>query len=464
MQIVGRVSAEVAADLDRLADRAAAEVAIRVPEYHRALVAAGEHPRAAALRTMALLLAGLERREALPSAATSLRREAGLRCESGVPLDVLIEAAWVAREMLGRAFDEVARDQALPERGILGAERRLDRLLTAYVTELARGYLSAFTDRARRQQEAMAALVSVAAAVNRSLELPDVARSALTATATALQVDAAALWLRAPDSAEVVLSYTHGLRWDEDRDLRAAAVEPIRLVERAARAAAPVSGPVGAAGRPLLGSATAVALRSRGELLGVLLAGDRVERVFTAPELALLGSAADHVASAVVRATQHRREARTDALTGLANRFELERQLERAIAGARRHRRPLALVLADLDELKRINDERGHAAGDAALRTVARALEAAVRATDTCARIGGDEFAVVMPEATAEQAADVVQRVDRVLAEAGLQLSLGAAGWAPDLGAAQLFRLADRRLYREKRRHQRQRGDADRDA
>lgn len=218
--------------------------------------------------------------------------------------------------------------------------------------------------------------------------------------------------------------------------------------------------PLAAGGEHLLAGVAATAVRSRGDVLGVIAVGNREPHGFGHPQLTLLQSASDYLAAALVRARQHRREARTDALTGLANRAELERQLERAIASASRHTRPLALVLIDLDGLKTINDERGHAAGDAALRALAGALQAAVRSIDTCARIGGDEFAVVMPDTALAHATEVRNRVSRVLMESGLRVSAGVAAWEPGQSAQDIFKMADTRLYREKRRHHRQRGGA----
>src|SRR5205085_3469055 len=88
----------------------------------------------------------------------------------------------------------------------------------------------------------------------------------------------------------------------------------------------------------------------------------------------------------------------TDHLTGLANRRRFERQLEREVARTRRYGRPFCLLLVDIDNFKAVNDERGHEAGDEALRRVANAIQSDTRGIDTGARIGGDEFAVILPE------------------------------------------------------------------
>jgi diguanylate cyclase (GGDEF)-like protein len=88
--------------------------------------------------------------------------------------------------------------------------------------------------------------------------------------------------------------------------------------------------------------------------------------------------------------------AHTDPLTGLANRLLLDARLEQSMQHARRSHGQIALLLVDLDEFKSINDSRGHAIGDEVLRATAERLRAAVREVDTVARVGGDEFVVVL--------------------------------------------------------------------
>ncbi len=110
------------------------------------------------------------------------------------------------------------------------------------------------------------------------------------------------------------------------------------------------------------------------------------------------------------------RLAHTDALTGLANRRQLIQQLEREFARARRYRRPLSLLYLDLDGFKEINDRFGHLFGDDLLRGAARSMQSILRATDLLARIGGDEFAVLLPETNLEGAKKVSAKLSRALA------------------------------------------------
>src|ERR1700736_1675938 len=94
--------------------------------------------------------------------------------------------------------------------------------------------------------------------------------------------------------------------------------------------------------------------------------------------------------------------------------------MEREVALSERHGRKLSVMMIDLDNLKRINDRQGHGAGDGALKLVAQQLQRVVRASDVCARIGGDEFAVAMPETTIERAREVATRLRNAIHQVGL--------------------------------------------
>jgi len=154
---------------------------------------------------------------------------------------------------------------------------------------------------------------------------------------------------------------------------------------------------------------------------------------------------------------QWRELAVTDPLTGLANHRQLVQSLESEIKRSRRTAQPLAVVLLDLDGLKQINDRHGHLAGSLAIRRVAEALLGSCRATDTAARFGGDEFALVLPE-TGEAAAWHVARgvVDRLATDAekpNLSISVGVAVY-PGHGETveALLNAADVALYETKER------------
>lgn len=170
-------------------------------------------------------------------------------------------------------------------------------------------------------------------------------------------------------------------------------------------------------------------------------------------------------ASAVIRAQAERireleRLAEADPLTGLLNRRGLARRLTERLAEAARHLEPGVLMFCDMDGLKAINDRFGHAAGDAAILATARAIREAVRATDTVARIGGDEFAVVMSRVDAEQGLALAARLSAAVRRTAfdwqgepvpLGLSVGIAPFTGEEEAEALLTLADRAMYAEKR-------------
>ncbi|MGB2895501.1 MAG: GGDEF domain-containing protein [Anaerolineales bacterium] len=107
--------------------------------------------------------------------------------------------------------------------------------------------------------------------------------------------------------------------------------------------------------------------------------------------------------------------ANTDALSGLANRRFFVEQLEREFARAKRYRRPLTLLYLDLDDFKSINDRFGHVVGDEVIRNLSLSMRAVLRSTDLLARIGGDEFAVLLPETAIKGGVGVTNKLKRAL-------------------------------------------------
>jgi diguanylate cyclase (GGDEF)-like protein len=128
--------------------------------------------------------------------------------------------------------------------------------------------------------------------------------------------------------------------------------------------------------------------------------------------------------------------AQHDALTGLRNRRGVVPAAEELLAVASRDQVPVQLVFLDVDNLKRINDAHGHGVGDLVLTRVAEAIRRATRAPDVCARIGGDEFVVMLGNATAEEARQAVTRIEKQLAfedtEPITRVSAGISSCEPD--------------------------------
>jgi diguanylate cyclase (GGDEF)-like protein len=200
-----------------------------------------------------------------------------------------------------------------------------------------------------------------------------------------------------------------------------------------------------------------VPLRAEGHSLGTLCAVTRSpERAFapaTGEALEALARRAGPAFANARRFEEIRRLADLDSLTGLHNRRSFHELLAREVARARRYERGLALIMLDLDDFKRVNDRIGHLAGDAVLAEVAERLRSVVRSTDLPARIGGDEFAVILPESSHEEAELLAGRIAKAVAteeivNAGiLKISAGVAELGPEDTATSLFELADNELY-----------------
>ncbi len=143
-------------------------------------------------------------------------------------------------------------------------------------------------------------------------------------------------------------------------------------------------------------------------------------------------------------------EAETDALTGLANRRAWDRVVEHEERRFRRLADPTVVAMVDLDRLKEINDSEGHDAGDRYLCAAAAALRDAVRGSDVVARIGGDEFAVLLRSCDVEAARPVVAKIEAALADRGVAASLGWAPVAVPQGLTAAIAEADGAMYAAK--------------
>lgn len=138
-----------------------------------------------------------------------------------------------------------------------------------------------------------------------------------------------------------------------------------------------------------------------------------------------------------------------DELTGTYNRHHLMEQSGREILLAQRYRRPLSIILLDVDHFKEVNDSLGHLAGDNMLRDIALTLRLRLRSTDILGRYGGDEFVIILPETRADDASVIAQQIRQACVdECGVQVSLGVAELA-EVAADfnELFRHADEALY-----------------
>jgi diguanylate cyclase (GGDEF)-like protein len=148
----------------------------------------------------------------------------------------------------------------------------------------------------------------------------------------------------------------------------------------------------------------------------------------------------------------------TDHLTGLANRRRFERQLEREVARVERFERPFTLLMIDIDNFKNLNDNFGHDAGDDAIRRLSKVLREGTRGIDLAARIGGEEFAVLLVETSKDGGVEVAERLRMAIKlleiprAGGMTASFGVAECPSDAQtAADILKAADVALYEAKR-------------
>jgi diguanylate cyclase (GGDEF)-like protein len=383
-----------------------------------------------------------------------MAREASRRyAEKGIPLDSLTDAMTVFRRaVIARIAAEVANNPYQDE-VVLLAQFRLGEVIERLNSSFIQGYLDYSEARHQARQTELHGLYHIASALGRSLDVTEIAEVGLSETLQVLNLQAGAAWVR--EGARLKLAKTLGLEPGQEVEFAVSGRPgPLKVMEIG-------TGPAESRVDRVAGewSAIRAELRTKGVLLGAMTVATRLPRTFESSDLQFVAAVADQIAVALDRARQHTKEARTDYLTGLANRPEFERAIDRAVAASERHKRRLALMMIDLDNLKQINDEHGHHVGDEAIRVLAHELQRAVRATDTCGRLGGDEFGVAMPDADEHHATEVAARVRHSLEYLNrsaklplrVEFSIGIAAWKPGMDWQAMYQEADKELYADKR-------------
>ena len=215
-------------------------------------------------------------------------------------------------------------------------------------------------------------------------------------------------------------------------------------------------------------SFVAVPILGDREVLGAICVTDRRgDQSFARRDVAALRLFASGAALALEReraldsAEAYAHAATVDPVTGVFNRRYFQVRLDEELQRSHRHQIPLALLMIDIDDFKRVNDSHGHLAGDTILRDVGDILRRSVRVFDVCARFGGEEFVIIMPGSTSENAMRIAERIreriehyrpaDGVLAVTRVTVSVGLAVSLPGSTVGQLLERADQALYEAKR-------------
>jgi diguanylate cyclase (GGDEF)-like protein len=326
--------------------------------------------------------------------------------------------------------------------------REIDDLVKlAFFTDLATSITGARTIKATLQ-EVMSAIGTIFAPRNWSLFLRDPATGELTFTVVVGSAVEHLLGRRLPPGGGIV-------GWIADNALPLI----IEDVSKDPRFDAASDLSSGFKTRSIIG----VPLVSRSKVIGVLeLINELEDREFTPLDLKILQTIADFAAIAIERnyyLQALRRLSTIDPLTGLANRRSFERLLLREKERTLRSGTGFALLVIDVDDFKSINDSRGHETGDELLRDLAGILTASCRKMDSVARIGGDEFVVLLPNTDHARAEEVRERImaavaaHRVAGDLPFSVSIGLETADKD-GVDTAFAAADRDMYAKKQLRQ----------
>ncbi len=358
----------------------------------------------------------------------------------------LVVCVLLALELLRRLRRRSSRDvEAQVTATVESLEARLDELAQE---------LGSAVSRAEEEAQRSRFLGQIAT----TIDLDDAIGSTLQAAAALPSVDAAVVELDPDGDGDERLLGSIGLDRDDEEDgVRIFTGAPERQEARAIEHSyvygeEHVAGAVhGALGVPLLGRNGKIGW------LGVFSRDPDVR--FGDDDVRRLEELAERVAPAIENARRFR-EARQladlDSLTGLHNRRYFYETLGREVDRAQRYQRRLSLVIVDVDGFKEINDRIGHLAGDAVLAEIADRIRQVVRSADIPCRVGGDEFAVIVPEVEGGQARQLVGRIQRAvsaqpIARAGrVRVSAGVADIQPNDSPTSLFERGDESLYAAK--------------
>ena len=305
----------------------------------------------------------------------------------------------------------------------------------------------------------------IATAIRESLDLGVILQKTVDEVGAALNLASCALRVEG-ETSEQALNYfyfadnSETANWNQEKIINDLNVHCARLVKHPATIIQDVDDEIYSDGETLPVAIVPLIFHER--VIGALQvkAADSA-RVWAENEILLLRTVANQAAVAVNHANlfaQIQQQALTDALTGCYNRRSFEMQFDREMLMAKRQHQPLSLIMLDLDRFKQLNDSAGHDAGDGALRKLAECFKQELRGVDSAAGFGGDEFALILPQADPEGAHIVAERLRARIEQihitgfGKLSASIGIATF-PLHGSsrAELVPAADAALYRAKR-------------
>jgi diguanylate cyclase (GGDEF)-like protein len=382
-----------------------------------------------------------------PLQAIDSRRVLTYGEELAVTLIVLICALGVAILTAAASAVAVWRVRNTADQRVADAVQKLAAGMQETMRDLASAVETAQSSRADLHVGELAA----------SLDLDEVTERTLEAASTILGVEAALLDAEAPDGARV--NATVGMPVDE------AAKAAVHLPDNDNLRAVEITyryriDDVEGSSASHVRSGVVLPMRSDGTTVGSLSAFSRsADQKLGEAQIDELERLAFRAGPALENARKYaeaRALADLDALTSLHNRRYFHETLAREVARAQRYGRRLSLIVFDLDDFKAINDRVGHLAGDAVLAEAAERLLSVVRSADIACRVGGDEFAVVLPESNVEEAELLAGRIARAInarpitAAGTVELSAGVAELRPSDRPTDLFERADEALYRAK--------------
>ncbi|MEW5719223.1 MAG: sensor domain-containing diguanylate cyclase, partial [Chloroflexota bacterium] len=337
---------------------------------------------------------------------------------------------------------------------------------------LSAGYLAAtLADTIRRQSARMAVLNEVARALSSTIDLDNLLDLIYQQLSRVISTDSYYVGLRAPNDAfiEMQIVVDDGERFAEQKIPYGAGLSSLVIQRRqpllvrrlsVEQKTLPVK-------RVLIGkgrhseSWLGVPLLMRDGFTGALAVASYQANAFKEDDITLLNNIASQVALALDNARHHAQveeQARRDSLTGAYNHGAFVAQLEKEVAQSSRER-PVALIMLDIDYFKKYNDTYGHVVGDLVLGLIVQTIRTHIKRTDTVGRWGGEEFGIILPKTTVEQAQIVAQRIRQTLVTIPLLDESGKAFPKPTVSqgiaafpdhaksASQLVDLADAALY-----------------